>query len=201
MHDAPYQYSVASSAGSQVIPWTTETAGTIGGLWPNTLYTARFEARDKAGHIAVSERAIYTRALTPVIAPSGVTTTTADIGVTEGNPAGTYYRIYSGGNPLSGWITTAGGVLTATGLSPGTTYNIQVMARNGDGVETGLSNVLSLTTLANPPANITLIPSKTSVDISWSPVSGASGYDLEFNGSIIAANWEWYFIHPFRAVA
>lgn len=186
----PYRYTI----GSNTYSWSNTTSYIKSHLNPNTEYYVKFEARDKVGHISSREDRLYTKAQTPNIEIDRASETSLNIRTRDNNPATTRYQIKIGSKYVSqtgrltsraAWITLNNKEITATGLNPNTTYDIAAKARNHDGIETVFSSQITVTTLAKPPSNITLKPERNSIKVSWSPVSGASSYEIEVDGSVI----------------
>lgn len=76
---------------------------------------------------------------------------------------------------------TAGTTITISGLKPYTEYTYQVRAKNAGGVGS-YSVARNIRTLMKAPDNITATATKNSVTLSWSASSGATSYDVLFNG-------------------
>ena len=72
------------------------------------------------------------------------------------------------------------------GLTPNTNHTYKVRARKGS--ETSeWTQLLTVTTYRlQTPHNITASSDETSITVNWSPVNGATSYDIEFDGSIIS---------------
>lgn len=77
---------------------------------------------------------------------------------------------------------TTGVTYTVTGLAANTSYSYQVRSNNADGSST-YSTGKTVTTAPKAPATFTTSSTQTSVTLGWSAVSGATSYDLIFNGS------------------
>ncbi|MDE5931430.1 MAG: fibronectin type III domain-containing protein, partial [Lachnospiraceae bacterium] len=77
-----------------------------------------------------------------------------------------------------------------TGLKAGTTHTYAVRAKNS--IKTGeYSSTQSIMTTAQGvtvPVNIKKTATETSATISWGAVSGATGYDIQFNGTTYAVS-------------
>jgi|APSaa5957512622_1039677.scaffolds.fasta_scaffold17280_2 hypothetical protein len=154
--------------GSEV--WQTNAiwgAVTVTGASANTQYIFNVKARNAEDVTTAytASAAVYTLANVPGAATlSSVTATEFNVVVAvNSNPADTDFAIY---DATTSKYVTAGGLLTSdtavwqtyaewgsgsgtdvTGLAPGTTYSIQVKARNGDEVATTLSTAAASTTL------------------------------------------------------
>ncbi len=74
---------------------------------------------------------------------------------------------------------------TFTSLAPNSRHTYAVRAKNSNvtGAYSATQTVTTQTAIPGIPSGITKKSTDTSVTISWSPVSGATGYDLKFNGS------------------
>jgi len=182
-----------SSGWKQHNNWWTD-----GGLTPNTEY--KFSAVAKNGDgVETSHSAQYpkyTLANTPS-APSVIDPTQNSLDVvvgTNGNPGHTVFAIRdvtrgtwiqpdgsSGGSEA--WQTASHWGVVATGLSPGTTYEFRVKAKNGDGVETELGSIGQGTTSTGPPDTPTGIAASDGafsgfVRVSWIEVANATHYEI-----------------------
>ena len=97
--------------------------------------------------------------------------------------AGSYIINFNNKNYTAAGVSSS---LTISGLQPKTTYSYKICSVGADGTG-NYSSVRSVTTQAQTfqaPTGITKKSTDNSVTISWSPVSGATGYDLKFNGSV-----------------
>ncbi len=86
-------------------------------------------------------------------------------------------------------ITVSGTVYSQTGITLGSVYIYRVRSEIG-GVISDWSPSITATPGATPtgiPQNITATPGDTSVSLIWDSVSGASGYDIEENGTVIGS--------------
>ncbi|MFA5858222.1 MAG: fibronectin type III domain-containing protein [Elusimicrobiota bacterium] len=102
----------------------------------------------------------------------------------NGNPENTRYGIQYSGDDFTVDITTySTNVLQTTatvyGLSPGNTYYFRVHAYNGNGIQTGYSNVVStLTAFGIAPGSVTdlrmELTNSTSIQLTWT-APGADG--------------------------
>ncbi|MDA8359821.1 MAG: fibronectin type III domain-containing protein [Actinomycetota bacterium] len=124
-------------------------------------------------------------------APGGVKATagTAQVTLTWQPVSGaTSYAVYDstkkGGENTGGTtactVTAPGHACTVKSLTDGTTYYFEVVAREG-----GLGSSPSTEVSATPasalpaPAHVTaIVPGSTQINVLWSPVTGATGYDV-----------------------
>ncbi|MCF7802689.1 MAG: PKD domain-containing protein [Candidatus Marinimicrobia bacterium] len=159
-------YSILDSLTANA---TTYTGDTLQSLEPNTRYWFGVQAYNVVDASAMQYDSLYTLALTPdapIIVDS--TLTTLDITLaTDDNPDSTEYAIAIGeasGGPMDylnpdgtlngenpAWATAiVWDTVTAVDLTPVTTYNVQTLTRNGDLVETDLSQTATGITGAYP---------------------------------------------------
>ncbi len=68
------------------------------------------------------------------------------------------------------------------GLEPGTKKSIRIQAQ-GDALLGEWSEIYEIWTLPDAPGLITTTSTKSTITLSWDPVKGASGYDVEVYGS------------------
>jgi hypothetical protein len=184
-----YRYTV----GSTVSNWVSNTPYTITPLTPNTVYYVKCEARDKAGNVSFVERTVRTKAQTPQINVSNNKENTLDLSINDANPVATQYQIMAGssyinasGNLTSSpeWITVHGKKITVTGLTANTQYNFAIRAKNDEGIETAATQKAG-TTLALPPKINTDKKSISSITLKWEAVNGATGYDIDADGTVL----------------
>lgn len=192
----PYRYTI----GSTISPWGNAVSFTsAANLSSSTLYAVKFEARDKSGHIASSSQNIYTKATVPILTVSNASSYTLDVATSDSNSAATQYQVSvnSGSSYVTQegnltatpvWITLTGKKVSVKGLSPSTAYSFVAKARNAENIETAASSAASGTTLIAPPnspANIFATATDKTITVSWDAVSGAVGYDVEADGTVV----------------
>jgi hypothetical protein len=102
-------------------------------------------------------------------------------------PDSTDYRIYYGlsGSGFTSYTPNISGLLyTISSLIPGSIYQFTVVALNY-GNESPYSNIVYATPLSSTPSIFNIISNIKQVDLSWSTVSGATGYRVYYglNGS------------------
>ena len=185
-----YRYTV----GSTVSDWSNGASKTINSLTPNTAYYVKYEARDKVGNVSFIDRNVRTKAQVPQITISNNKENTLDLSINDINPAATQYQISIGSKYVSApgnltfspeWITVPGKKITVTGLTENTQYNFAVKAKNEDGIETA-STQKAGTTLALPPKVNIEKKGITYTTLIWEAVSGATGYEIEADGTILS---------------
>lgn len=91
------------------------------------------------------------------------------------------YEVSVDGNTISSNVTS----YTQTGLQPGTSHSFSVRAKNENPNPGPWSNIVSGLTLPGIPVITTTTPSTISIDLSWTLVTGATGYDLSVNSNIV----------------
>ena len=162
----------------------TATTKTFTGLSSNRSYTFMLLTKTVDGDGAYGA---VQKVTTPPSAPSGIsavsTSDTVTVSWNKVTGANSYTVSFNSRDYTASGSSTS---LKISGLQPKTTYNYKVRCVGVDGTG-NYSSVRSVTTQAQtfqPPAGITKRSTNNSATISWSPVSGATGYDLKFNGSI-----------------
>ncbi|MCX7748368.1 MAG: fibronectin type III domain-containing protein [Clostridia bacterium] len=86
------------------------------------------------------------------------------------------------------WIVLTDKKITVTGLTPEKVHTFKVKARNGDLIETELSDSISVTTMPKvpqAPQNIKATSTSSSVTLTWDKVPGAEAYQIEVNGVVV----------------
>lgn len=137
---------------------------------------------ESANSSEISSRPISNFTLTSVTAPSPTslvvtwpaTTGAATYDIRYGTSTGTYTTT----------LTNRTSPSTITGLIGGTTYYVQVIARNavGTGSSTN-SNELSATTPVGPPIGVAATPATGQITINWTAMAGASSYKV-YRGTV-----------------
>ncbi len=198
---APGNISASSTVNSVTISWSavsgatsydvlldnteyhvTGTSRTITGLRSDTGYMYRVRANNAGGNgLYSSTYSIRTLAAPPAV-PTNIRATAQSYAVTVSwnavSGAASYDLAFNGTV-----YSVTGTSRTITGLNPSTSYSYQVRARNSGGTSS-YSGTYRVTTLVAPPAtpaNVNAAASADTVTVSWSPVSGATGYRVEFN--------------------
>lgn len=158
---------------------TTVSATTtvLSGLTPNTSYSVYVRAQnpDNSYTVAVN-KTDYTKAAIPgtptaTISGPGSVSLSWDAG---NNPSGTVYMVtfYPSGTPINPPATTTALSATASGLTPGDTYQFQVLAANING---GGSSPASSSSL---PVNL------SAPTVATNPASNVASTAVTLNGNI-----------------
>jgi hypothetical protein len=197
----PQPYDVDVSSSPQFVWITTsslyqsQTTWYAMGLEANTTYYFRTKARDAAGN--ETPWTSTTSMVTLTKSPEGITVSTFSassmtVSWTESsprNPANTDYILQVSSTALFPWVSPVPGEGTqassqtiqaansavVSGLTPNTSYQIRVLARNWQGISS-TSTVLSTVTFCNPPAQTTAaFVSPWSIVVGWQG-NGNPGY-------------------------
>ena len=183
--------------GSTLIASPTGTSVTDSGLAASTAYSYTVKAVNTGGTSTASPAlAVTTSAATPTtpdaptgLAASGLTATTVTL--TWNAVAGAAsYDVYYNGSWIN-WSTTPS--ITLTGLVAGSTHSFQVLTKVSASVYSARSTALAVTmpsTVTVPAAPTGLASSSvsmTSATISWTAVSGATGYQV-YRGSTLVGS-------------
>ena len=185
-----YQYQLNGSGSWFPISSTTSPL-TISGLTDGTTYSVEIAAVGSGQTGTASNAVNGTPAAVPgapTISVAQVGATTASVNAAPGNTGGSSisgYRYSTDGG--TSWTTTStSSPLPITGLSPGTTYTVEVEAGNGSGY--GAPASTSFTTTATPSAPVisSITPGNRSLTVALTaPSSGGSpiiDYDWSTDG-------------------
>ena len=109
-----------------------------------------------------------------------VSLTWADVPEADG------YRVYRDGTLVGSPTVPA---YASTGLVNGTTYDFAVVAANlaGASAPTATVSARPMPALPTAPTGLAALPGDRSVRLSWTPVTGASGYDVLRDGAVVAS--------------
>lgn len=219
LHNEAYSFKLNNGEWS---PFQASTNITYTDLQPNSEYTVTVRARDRRGNISsevttegVNARKKYTWANMPAALDveaaddtDNVMDKTVKITVDPmGNPGDTEYCVYFDDRSDmrnralaavqpdgSKWSTLDGlGQITVYRLAPGTTYYLQVAARNKDGIPTEANdqNVLRITLSPTAPPDNTLYFEEQSapgapITLRWDdPAGEVEGFQIYRDGTLI----------------
>lgn len=163
----------------------TGTSKTISGLTPGTSYSYSVRANNADGSSSYSAPQTIITIPNPPTVPTNVsaTATTNSATVSWSAVAGaTSYDVYFN----STLYNVTGTTKTVDGLTPGTSYSYRVRANNAGG-SSAYNSGQTIQTLPNPPGtptNVSATATNNTVTVNWSAVSGATSYDVSFNGTI-----------------
>lgn len=83
---------------------------------------------------------------------------------------------------------------THEGILPNTEHSYRVRAKNGTAVSKW-SEEITRKTYTGVPANISASATSTEIAVTWDPVAGAQGYELEVDGTIISTGMNTFYKH------
>ncbi|RIE02544.1 fibronectin type III domain-containing protein [Cohnella faecalis] len=158
------------------------------GLAPGSAHQYRIRAVNESGTGAWSA---YQNVTTYNLStPSGLIEQLSDtsIGLTWSAVAGaTSYEVEADGTVAA----AAAASYTHASLVPETThtYRIRALSAAGSSAWSELGRFTTLPLKPAVPANLTATASKDKVILTWSPVSGIAGYDVELDGAVIVDNF------------
>jgi hypothetical protein len=170
---------------------TADTSYTITGLDNGTTYYVFVQAKNSAGISSPSSLANGTPVPsttvpaapgTPLLTPENGQLTVKWEAVNGATFYDVYYSIDSSqpGTPKQQNISATS--CTITGLNNGTTYYVWVKAGNNVGTS-GLSNPATMAPgPPGAPAAPVLKPGNNCINVSWTPVAGATGYEVHYSG-------------------
>lgn len=170
------RYNVYFAAGSSPGATPAQTPGPdtesspFGSLSPNALYTAKVAAQNRAGESIESETlSLYTlalRAKKPILRGLTSTSGSFEIDATDGNPVNTLYRLRLTGPLGEQWVQNdstlgatpaefaAGDTVNILYMQAQTSYDVSVIAVNGDGVFSDAGPSLAVTTTDGTPSDV-----------------------------------------------
>ncbi len=182
---------------------TSTTNYSVSGLSPDTTYGFSVRAYDAASNYSAQSAVLSVTTLAPppdTQAPSIPTNLSASNetatsfllswSAASDNVGVVGYNLYIDGQPGGTSSTTN---FLFEGLSPSTTYSVQVSAYDAAGNASNLSTALSVTTQDAPDTQAPSVPTEltvsnateSSLDVSWNPSNdnvGVTGYELRQNG-------------------
>ncbi|WP_066020437.1 MULTISPECIES: fibronectin type III domain-containing protein [Clostridium] len=94
----------------------------------------------------------------------------------------TGYDVEVDGNVIDNGSSTS---YVVTGLATGVTHTYRIRAKNADTVGSFSDPIVKTTLSPLLPTSVTAEVTGTSIKLSWNPVNGATGYDVEVDGTIV----------------
>jgi fibronectin type 3 domain-containing protein len=192
-----YDIHYGTSSGSLTSTISNVTSPhTMTGLAPDTVYYVLVKARNSVGSGATRSTPEVS-ARTPTAAPSSLTANSSSGKVDlswNAVTGATSYKVYRG--TVSGSYTLLASGISAvtysdTTVTNGTTYYYVVKANNGS--DSDNSNEVSTQPIANFSIASASLLSSSSIEVSWSTVTGATDYDVlwgttsgSYNGSALS---------------
>lgn len=171
-------YNIPLSGGSTTYT-TTGTSITITGLLSGTDYYYAVSATNSAGEGPLTKAyLIRTKDVMPAVPTNVNAEATSD----------TVYLIWNKVQGAASYDIIFNNVVYNTtettrefkNLASNQNYNYGVRAKNTAGIS-AYSQIKTIRTRLKTPENIRAVPKKNSVQLSWDPVTGASGYKLQFD--------------------
>lgn len=162
-----------------------------GGLEPNTGHTYRVRSKNALGASDWSEE-ISVTTLLPAPENLNAKVTAGEIIVTWDPVEGAEsYEI-----EVDGKIHDNGNQTTYvhTGYAPNTEHTYRVRARNRE-VVSEWSKLITRKTLTGVPMNLTAVAASTQITVTWDPVVGAAGYEIEVDGTIVDNGLSTTYVH------
>lgn len=151
------------------------------GLLPGTEYTYRVRAKNQyAAGKWNTLQTVWTLPGIPVFSSSILTSTSIQVSW-EPVTGATGYDIEVYGNVINNGANTT---YIHDGLHPNTQLTYKVRAKNASGAG-GWSSILAETTLPGVPTDLQGQASDAAVTLAWDAMAGATGYDIEIDGSIV----------------
>jgi len=164
-----------------VVQSTATAAYTHSGLTANTSHNYRVRSKNTFGTSDWSDTITHMTLLTTIPANVSLTSTSTSITVTwDAVTDVTGYDIEADGTVIYNGTSTS---FTHYDLTPNTAHKYRVRARNGS-TFSPWTTLITQSTAPGAPANINATATSTSITVTWSAVSGATGYDIEVDGII-----------------
>jgi hypothetical protein len=192
-YDVDYK---ASSSGTWITIafGTTSTSWGFAGMSASTTYDWRVRTNCTSGSSGYTQSQFSTQGLTSCNAPSGlstlsITTSSATASWSPVSGANSYNVDYKSSSSGS-WINIASGITSTSwnlaAMSPATNYDWRVRANcsSGSSSYTQTQFTTQGLTSCNAPSGLsTLSITTSSATASWSPVSGATSYNVDYKAS------------------
>lgn len=185
LSSVPYRYIINGVSSN----WTNNTQFTVNNLKPNTEYPVRFEAKDVANNIKISNNQAVTLAQVPDCSVVSQDSTAIKLKISDVNPSDTRYEIKvndkyvnNTGNLISSKTNTTlqNKQITIRGLDQNTQYNIEIRAINKASIYTTPVKK-EYYTKPKAPTGLVLTPSQESITIKWNPIPNISNYVLKLD--------------------
>ncbi|WP_419890187.1 fibronectin type III domain-containing protein [Paenibacillus xylanexedens] len=91
-------------------------------------------------------------------------------------------------------ISASGAVYTKSGLLANTDHTFRIRAKNAAGVGSW-SEVVTTSTQLNVPTTLKAVPEESSVTLTWNEVAGATKYEIEADGIVVATVSDLLYVH------
>ncbi|WP_027087620.1 fibronectin type III domain-containing protein [Cohnella panacarvi] len=187
------RYGGSSASVTDIVYGTDRMKAEVTGLLPETRYDFDVFSIDLSGNESETSAAISVETLAAPpsdLRVSEKTTTSATLSwnAATDKDGVLAYRIYKDGSRIAETDQTS---FAIEALTPGQTYKFEVTAVDRNDIETLRSAELTVRMELRAPIGLAMTANTVhSIDIRWSPVSGASGYDVYMNGTRVATTTE-----------
>ena len=177
-------YRDSVQVATTIVPAFTDTTVTNGEVYAYTVI-----AQNVAGWSGLSNEVVGTPNAAPPSVPTSVVASAGDGSVTlawAASSSATGYRVYRNGTLVAS-PTTTGHI--DIGLTNGQAYSYTVVAVNG-ALASAASAAVSCTPVATAPSaptNLAAVAGNAQVVLTWTAPSGATGYRVYRNGTLIAS--------------
>ncbi|UOK63225.1 fibronectin type III domain-containing protein [Paenibacillus sp. OVF10] len=91
-------------------------------------------------------------------------------------------------------ISVSGAAYTKSGLLANTDHTFRIRAKNAAGVGSW-SEIVTASTQLNVPTTLKAVPEETSVTLTWNEVAGATKYEIEADGIVVATVSDLLYVH------
>ncbi|WFR64331.1 fibronectin type III domain-containing protein [Paenibacillus amylolyticus] len=91
-------------------------------------------------------------------------------------------------------ISVSGSAYTKSGLLPNTDHTFRIRAKNAAGLSSW-SEMVTVSTQLNVPTSLKAVPEETSVTLTWNEVVGATKYEIEADGIVVATVSDPLYVH------
>ncbi|MEQ8197402.1 MAG: fibronectin type III domain-containing protein, partial [Clostridiaceae bacterium] len=187
------EYDIYS--GTQLIGTTTgEITCTATCLTPGTNYSFTVKAKDAANNISPESNLLSVSTVSSLTVPVNINTTAANNSVNiswDSATGATGYDIEVDGVIIDNGINTT---YNHSGLTTNSQHTYRVRAKDNTNT-TEWSSLITVTTLLDTPVNVNGASTDNSIGLIWSQVTGATGYDVEADGTIVDNGSSTSFTH------
>jgi len=91
-------------------------------------------------------------------------------------------------------ISVSGSAYTKSGLLPNTDHTFRIRAKNAAGIGSW-SEMVTASTQLNVPTTLKAVPEETAVTLTWNEVTGATKYEIEADGIVVATVSDPLYVH------
>ncbi|WP_372516728.1 fibronectin type III domain-containing protein [Paenibacillus silviterrae] len=198
----PTNVSASSTSSSVILTWTaapgatgydvevdgvtvssSNTSYTKNSLTPNTAHTFRVRSKNAGGvsdwtPVLEKTTLLTTPVVTGASTSSTITLTWPSIQDAVSYEVDVYGSIIDIGNILS---------YIQSGLTANTSHTYKVRAKSADNVS-AWTNAITRSTSPAEPTNVSASSTSTSVTLTWTASTGATGYDVEVDGTMVSTS-------------